>query len=223
MALSATSLSSSHSSSQLNLSGRLYRLSTVRSSPSFSLMGKPHDQRSTGVPGPGSYSPPSPNSPGFHFAASPREAPEHESPLGPGRYETQEPARVVVSHDFPHSPRVLPGTLPPAWAPGPGAYATRRSLGAEGRKTTMSPRIAYDSGTKTPGPGAYGALPQQPKLATRTGFGTASKEVQHRSESPGPGAYSVVGSPSGPRFSMGIGRTRTMRAAPPRPGVVRVV
>lgn len=106
-------------------------LGTICGRQALPKIGPPEglSRRSTGVPGPGSYSPPSPNSPCFHFAASPRDAPEHKGPLGPGRYEIQEPARVVVAHDFEHSPRVLPGTLPPSWAPGPGAYATRRSPG----------------------------------------------------------------------------------------------
>mmetsp|Transcript_71689 Transcript_71689/g.201093 ORF Transcript_71689/g.201093 Transcript_71689/m.201093 type:complete len:225 (+) Transcript_71689:66-740(+) len=222
MTSSVSVLSASQSESQLNFSGQLYHLSTVRSSPRFSLGGKEQSRRAPNTPGPGAYSPPSSVggvSPRHAFPHSPRDPLRPSTSPGPGRYEVQ-PGRASKIHEFSRSPRDG-SPSPNGYIPGPGTYPVRQLWGVEGLKPVLGRKLDVNRRASVPGPGSYAVRVDREVRPTNLGFGRSPRDPQPRSASPGPGAYAIpAGALAGPRFTIGSGREIT-RAPPPGAAMAR--
>ncbi len=80
-----------------------------------------------------------------------------------------------------------------ATAPGPGAYNTKSTIGAEGVKPTISgrrPETAATYNTHVPGPGAYSpSAPRGGMPAYRVGTAPRARQDKEAGLVPGPGAY----------------------------------
>jgi len=174
-------------------------LSTIKTSPKWSMQGRSGGEGGPLTPGPGAYGTVSPDSTQWNrasrtvFGSSAREdSGRHPPSPGPGQYSPAGGGQTSPKFGFGTSRRQ---TSRRDMTPGPGAYDAKARLGAEGSKYSVSGKAGEPHGLLTPGPGAYQTANKVQSGKQRTpnwSFGTSARGLGANARgnvTPGPGAY----------------------------------
>jgi len=88
--------------------------------------------------------------------------------------------------------------------PGPGNYAPKKGIGADGPKFTANGR-SRELSRSTPGPGSYQpALHQVQRASSKNAFGSQKRiMLKELNSNPGPGQHKDKSQFGGPKFGFG--------------------
>mmetsp|Transcript_19167 Transcript_19167/g.42528 ORF Transcript_19167/g.42528 Transcript_19167/m.42528 type:complete len:226 (+) Transcript_19167:116-793(+) len=203
-------------------------MSTVKSSPKWTIGGRSNRDRMDMIPGPGAYgSHPLEKvkysaSPNYQFGTSSRDGPLGAPVPGPGQYSpesVQEHKRAAPRVGFGTSPRQPNGRRPNG--PGPAAYDIKDARPSS-PKYSVAPRRNAGYGPSTPGPGQYNTSARHSVAegAPKWGFGTSQRQgLNSNAKTPGPGSYQhAVKIGDGPKFTMSARRIPPSKTTTPGPG-----